>query len=118
MGTGRRVACLLAFLGCGWAGSLPAPREYSHRIWRVQDGLPQNRILAISQTADGYLWIGTSGGLVRFDGLRFFVFDRANTPAFRDDSILSLCPSRDGSLWIGAEGGSLVHYDKGAFAAI
>ena len=63
MGTGRRVACLLAFLGCGWAGSLPAPREYSHRIWRVQDGLPQNRILAISQTADGYLWIGTSGGL-------------------------------------------------------
>jgi ligand-binding sensor domain-containing protein/signal transduction histidine kinase len=118
MGTGCRVACLLAFLGSGWAGSLPSPREYSHRIWRVQDGLPQNRILAISQTADGYLWIGTSGGLVRFDGLRFFVFDRANTPAFRDDSILSLSPSRDGSLWIGTEGGSLLHYDKGAFAAI
>jgi ligand-binding sensor domain-containing protein/signal transduction histidine kinase len=81
----------------------------------VQDGLPQNRIHTISQTADGYLWIGTSGGLVRFDGDRFFVFDRSNTPAFRDDSILALCPSRDGSLWIGTEGGRLLRYRKGAF---
>src|SRR3954466_691249 len=65
--------------------------EYSHRIWRVQDGLPQGQIQVISQTPDGYLWVGTPSGLVRFDGARFFVFDRTNTPAFRDDSILSLC---------------------------
>jgi ligand-binding sensor domain-containing protein/signal transduction histidine kinase len=53
--------------------------------------------------------------LVRFDGLRFFVFDRTNTPAFRDDSILALCPSRDGSLWIGTEGGRLLRFRKGKF---
>src|SRR5215467_15263525 len=123
MGTRHRVcglvACLLAVPGWGRASSLPSGssiREYSHRIWRVQDGLPQNRIHTISQTADGYLWIGTSGGLVRFDGHRFFVFDRSNTAAFRDDSILALCPSRDGSLWIGTEGGWLLRYRRDAFA--
>jgi ligand-binding sensor domain-containing protein/signal transduction histidine kinase len=89
--------------------------EYSERVWRTQDGLPQSRIQAITQTQDGYLWIGTSGGLVRFDGVRFVVFDRSNTAAFRDDSILSLCPARDGSLWIGAEGGGLLHYAGGSF---
>src|SRR5882762_19464 len=79
--------------------------EFSHRVWRTQDGLPQNRIQAITQTADGYLWLGTPGGLVRFDGVRFFVFDRSNTPAFRDDSVLSLAVAGDHSLWIGTEGG-------------
>ncbi|HTS24799.1 MAG TPA: two-component regulator propeller domain-containing protein [Bryobacteraceae bacterium] len=95
----------------------PLAREYSHRVWRVQDGLPQNAIRAISQTPDGYLWIGSPGGLVRFDGSRFFAFDRSNTPAFRDDSILALCPSKDGGLWIGLEGGGLLQYRNHAFRA-
>src|SRR5262245_55615207 len=99
------------------AAPAPFSREYSRRIWRVADGLPQNRIQAISQTPDGYLWIGTSGSLVRFDGVRFSIFDRSNTPAFRDDSILALEPSHDGSLWIGAEGGGLLHYRNGSFTA-
>ncbi|HMF78706.1 MAG TPA: two-component regulator propeller domain-containing protein [Bryobacteraceae bacterium] len=90
-------------------------QEYSHRVWRTEDGLPQNRIQAITQTVDGYLWIGTSEGLARFDGVRFVVFDRANTAAFTDNSILSLQPAPDGSLWIGAEGGGLLHYANGVF---
>src|SRR5262245_35357602 len=103
---GFPVRCLGILLVLGAAGrayeartpvAASLSRDYSHRIWRVPDGLPQNRIQAISQTPDGYLWIGTSGGLVRFDGVRFFVFDRSNTSVFRDDSILALCPSRDGS---------------------
>jgi signal transduction histidine kinase/ligand-binding sensor domain-containing protein len=89
--------------------------DYSRRIWRTEDGLPQNRIQAITQTADGYLWIGTFEGLARFDGARFVVFDRSNTPAFSDNSILSLEPGADGSLWIGAEGGGLLHYARGEF---
>jgi len=91
--------------------------EYSHRIWRAEDGLPRNRIQAIEQTPDGYLWIATSGGLARFDGVRFVVFDSSNTPALHDDSILSLLPARDGSLWAGTEGGGLVHYRNGAFTS-
>jgi signal transduction histidine kinase/ligand-binding sensor domain-containing protein len=89
--------------------------EYSRRIWRTEDGLPQNRIQAITQTSDGYLWIGTFEGLARFDGVRFVVFDRSNTPAFSDNSILSLEPGSDGSLWIGTEGGGLLHYAHGEF---
>jgi len=91
--------------------------DYSHRIWRAEDGLPRNRIQAIEQTSDGYLWIATSGGLARFDGVRFVVFDSSNTPALRDESILSLWPARDGSLWAGTEGGGLLHYRNGAFTS-
>jgi ligand-binding sensor domain-containing protein/signal transduction histidine kinase len=96
--------------------AIPLPaQEYSHRIWRTEDGLPQNRIQAISQTKDGYLWIGTSEGLARFDGVRFVVFDQSNTAAFKDNSILSLAPAPDGSLWAGTEGGGLLHYAEGVF---
>ena len=47
-----------------------ASAQYSRRVWRSEDGLPQNKVQVISQTAEGYLWIGTTGGLVRFDGVR------------------------------------------------
>jgi len=94
-----------------------AAEGYSSRVWRTQDGLPNSRVRAITQTSDGYLWVGTAGGLVRFDGVRFVVFDRSNTAEFQDDSILSLVPDRDGSLWIGTEGGGLLHYSNRRFRA-
>ena len=84
--------------------------EYTHRLFRIEDGLPQNRIRALCQTPDGYLWIGTAEGLARFDGLRFTIFDQSNAPALRDDGILTLRVVRDGALWIGTEGGGLVRY--------
>jgi len=84
-------------------------------VWGTEDGLPQNRVQAIAQTPDGYLWIGTSEGLARFDGSRFITFDRSNTPAITDNSIFSLEAVKDGSLWIGTEGGGLVHYSRRAF---
>lgn len=89
--------------------------EYSHRLWRIEDGLPQNRIRAICQTTDGYLWIGTGEGLARFDGIRFTIFDQSNVPALHDDGILALRVARDGTLWIGTEGGGLVEYKDGVF---
>jgi len=89
--------------------------EYSHKIWRIEDGLPENRIRTIAQTPDGYLWLGTGEGLARFDGVRFTVFDRSNTPALGDDGILTLCVTSDGTLWIGTEGGGLVTYRAGTF---
>ncbi len=95
--------------------SRPVRGEYSVRVWKAQDGLPESRIVAISQTPDGYLWIGTSSGLARFDGVRFAVFTRLNTPELRDDSILCLHPARDGSLWVGTSGGGLLHYRNGSF---
>ena len=111
--------CLLSLLRVGplFATVLPDLRfsEYSHRIWRTPDGLPQSTIQALTQTADGYLWIGTTGGLVRFDGVQFTVFDRSNTASFRDNDIRALCAAKDGSLWIGGGIGTLFHYVNGSF---
>ena len=54
--------------------------NYSIQVWQTEEGLPQNSVNTVIQTRDGYLWLGTFGGLVRFDGLRFTVFNGANTP--------------------------------------
>src|SRR5882724_1622928 len=73
---------------------------YVSRVWRTQDGLPENRIRALAQTPDGYLWIGTSSGLARFDGVRFVVYSRFNTPSIGYDDIRALSVAKDGSLWV------------------
>jgi ligand-binding sensor domain-containing protein/signal transduction histidine kinase len=79
--------------------------QYGHDVWDSDSGLPQNSVDAIAQTQDGYLWLGTQEGLVRFDGVRFTVFDTRNTPALRDDWVHALRQTRDGTLWVGtAEG--------------
>lgn len=93
----------------------PLPR-LSIRAWQVRDGLPQNQIRAIRQTRDGYLWLATFDGLARFDGVRFVVFNRANTPALRSNIFTALFEDRAGNLWIGSDGG-LVRYQNGQFTA-
>jgi ligand-binding sensor domain-containing protein/signal transduction histidine kinase len=89
--------------------------QYVHDVWQTDDGLPQNSVLDILQTRDGYLWLGTRGGLVRFDGVRFTVFDKENTPALGDNDIRALLEDRDGSLWIGAYSGGLTRLKNGRF---
>jgi len=91
------------------------PDGYTRRVWQTQDGLPENMSQAFAQTPDGYLWIGTSGGLVRFDGVRFVTFDRGNTSQMTENSIFCLTVSHDGSLWAGTDGGGLLRYHAGVF---
>jgi ligand-binding sensor domain-containing protein/signal transduction histidine kinase len=88
---------------------------YTRHVWQASDGLPEETVQAFAQTRDGYLWIGTSGGLVRFDGIHFTVFDRQNTPELHENSIFCLMVARDGALWIGTEGGGLARYAQGQF---
>jgi signal transduction histidine kinase/ligand-binding sensor domain-containing protein len=94
-----------------------APEGYTRKLWQVQDGLPEQTVQAFAQTPDHYLWIGTTGGLLRFDGARFRLYDRSNTPQLTENSVFVLMVSRDGSLWIGTEGGGLVRYTHGKFRA-
>src|SRR5258706_10000305 len=61
--------------------------QYLHDIWTIDQGLPQNGILAIAQGRDGYLWLGTEAGLVRFGGVTFPTFTTANTSALQDNYI-------------------------------
>ena len=86
--------------------------QYLSTVWQAGQGLPQNSVNALLQDHDGYLWLGTFGGLVRFDGERFVVFDVANTPGLGENRILSLYESRFGVLWIGTMDG-LVRLDNG-----
>src|SRR3974390_1069053 len=88
----------------------PARRitQYIHRVWTQEDGLPQDTVRAITQTPDGYLWIGTEEGLARFDGYDFVTFNRRGG-MLPNDSVVTLAVARDGTLWAGTPGG-LVSY--------
>jgi len=67
-------------------------------VWEASAGLPQNSVQTMVQTRDGYVWLGTEEGLVRFDGERFEVFSRTNTPALPGKDVKSLFEAPDGSL--------------------
>ena len=108
------VACLTAQAVTSVPGRTQ-PQNYTTRVWQTQDGLPQETVQAVAQTPDGFLWIGTTGGLLRFDGSHFVTFERGNTPAFKENSVFSLMTARDGTLWIGTEGGGLVRMRGGRF---
>lgn len=79
--------------------------QYAHNAWTIQDGDLPGRAYAMAQTADGYLWIGTEGGLLRFDGVRFDASSPPvqQQPALHSAHIGDLLGARDGSLWISAE---------------
>jgi ligand-binding sensor domain-containing protein/signal transduction histidine kinase len=111
----RRFALWLLLFAACWSASADGLPGYTRRVWQASDGLPEQTVQAFAQTPDGYLWIGTTGGLVRFDGAHFTVFDRQNTPALHENSVFCLKVSRDGALWIGTEGGGIARYANGAF---
>jgi ligand-binding sensor domain-containing protein/signal transduction histidine kinase len=92
-----------------------AVSQYLHDVWTTLNGLPQNSVQALVQTSDGYIWLGTQEGLVRFDGVRFTVFDKRNTPELKNHYILTLLEDQHGNLWIGTSGGGLTRYSNSKF---
>jgi signal transduction histidine kinase/ligand-binding sensor domain-containing protein len=86
------------------------------RSWQTEDGLAQNTITSIIQTRDGYLWIGTLGGLSRFDGEQFRNFGAGTSPGLKDGRISSLFEDAHGCLWIGHDFGGVTQYQGGEFS--
>jgi signal transduction histidine kinase/ligand-binding sensor domain-containing protein len=113
----RRPPITTVFLALLMLGLLPvrAYAQYRFDNWTTDDGLPQNTVSAIRQTHDGYLWLATAGGLVRFDGLRFTVFDKGNSKGLTSVRFSALFEDAEGSLWIGTEDGGLTRYRNGTF---
>ena len=96
-----------------------APRalsQYVHRAWTAEDGLPYTGVSAVAQDADGALWVGTRGGLARFDGARFVPFTTQTEPGLPSDAVSALWAAPDGALWVGTLGG-LARYRGGRFRA-
>ncbi len=118
-----RACLLLTIFFCFW--NTPAQAlmpiktltQYVHEVWQQEDGLPEDDVTTITQTRDGYIWLGTEAGLVRFDGIRFTVFDQSNTPELTSGFIHKLHEGRDGSLWIGTDAGGIYRLQNGKFTA-
>src|SRR2546421_5482024 len=90
--------------------------QFNRQAWLTENGLPQNTVHSITQTRDGYVWIATEEGVARFDGVRFTVFDKQNTPELKSDDIRVLVADRTGGMWIGTPNG-LVRLTDGKFKA-
>jgi signal transduction histidine kinase/CheY-like chemotaxis protein/ligand-binding sensor domain-containing protein len=115
------VAALVMALAAGDAYALnpfKAVSQYVHAVWDSDQGLPQNSVSAIVQTRDGYIWFGTQEGLVRFDGVRFTVYDKSREPAFRHDYVTALLEDRAGTLWIGFNDGRIARYAGARFTPV
>ena len=92
-----------------------ATAQYRFDSWTTDNGLPQNTVFAILQTRDGYLWFTTSDGLVRYDGVKFSIFDKGNTPAIKSNRFTALYEDANGDLWFGTEDGFVTRYQHGVF---
>jgi len=126
---------LLAAFGCTLAlvlALLPAARaqtinpldpskmavtQYKIDGWQTEQGLPQNTVQSMYQTRDGYLWVGTGGGLARFDGIRFTTFESSPVPELASRPIFGFMEDAQGALWIGHSRGA-TRYSDGRFERV
>ncbi len=81
--------------------------RYQQTLWQEREGLPQNTVLAVTKTRDGYVWLATYEGAARFDGVRFTLFNASNTTGLGNSYVTALLESRDGDLWLGTFGSGL-----------
>jgi signal transduction histidine kinase/ligand-binding sensor domain-containing protein len=96
----------------------PLKLAYSVNIWNTENGLPQNTVNKIVQTRDKFIWIATNDGLLRFDGLKFTLFNISNTPQLRSNRIIGLHEDEYGTLWISTENCKVTVYRNRQFTEI
>src|SRR5208283_524930 len=114
--------CVLALaLPARVRGADAADSPFIVDVWTSKEGLPENAVISVIQSRDGYLWLGTLNGLVRFDGNQFTVFNEYNTPGLNNDRIVYLFEDSRTNLWIGTDaagvalvrGGTVTNFDLG-----
>ena len=98
-------------LALGVASAQETNNGWLMRAWQSDDGLPNNSVEGLAQTADGFLWIGSPKGLARFDGLNFQSFSLSNLVSSDNRGVVSMLRSHDGSLWVGMARGEILHLD-------
>lgn len=95
-----------------WAGDTDP--VWLARSWQSEDGLPDDSVVGVAQTPDGYLWVATAGGLMRFDGVRFQEFPLANLDGVPNRVVRAMLCDRHGCLWLGMDRGPIVCIPPGA----
>ncbi|MBN2505916.1 MAG: hypothetical protein JXQ71_04405 [Verrucomicrobia bacterium] len=129
--TGLRQGAWFLWAALGlWAGGVPgglrgAPGQAQHadvpftiERWDTDRKLPQGSVFGLTQTQDGYLWFGTLGGLVQFDGMQFRVFDEGNTPGLNSSRIVGLFEDRQRRLWISTDTAGLALAQEGRVTSL
>jgi two-component system, sensor histidine kinase ChiS len=89
--------------------------QYRLNLWNMRTGLPGNTVFSLTQTNDGYLWLGTQDGLVRFDGIRFQLFEKNKVPQLQSNVIRVLFADSNNNLWIGTSPTGLTMMKDGRF---
>ncbi len=114
-----KCLCFLFALLAGWPeivrGDVPRflPQDLTVQVWTKEKGLPDNSVTAVLQTRDGYLWVGTSGGLARFDGVRFVPVAPLSAKSNVVLRVTALCEDSTGSLWVGTQENGVLCYADG-----
>ncbi len=109
------IAWLVARAPVAVIEAAPTP-QYTLATWTARDGLPSSYVISLAQDRDGYLWVGTSAGLARFDGRRFVTWPRNQNLPSPTPLVYSVTPTRDGGLWIVFGGLSRIAHDSGGRA--
>src|SRR5687768_9275234 len=104
---------LICLLACASVAAQGTQYRFDHLT--ADNGLPQNSVYSIAQSADGYIWMTTLDGLVRYDGVRFTVFNKSNSRNFPSNRLMGVTFDGEGSLWIFNEAGTLLRYHNGEF---
>jgi signal transduction histidine kinase/ligand-binding sensor domain-containing protein/CheY-like chemotaxis protein len=118
--TGIALAITPAICGGQLSGVTDSRKtpSFVRETWTARDGLPINSITQIIQSRTGYIWLATFDGLVRFDGVKFTVFNTANSEGIPSNRIVRVFETRDTTLWAVSEAGQLVKYRNGRFTTI
>ncbi|HUU05430.1 MAG TPA: two-component regulator propeller domain-containing protein [Patescibacteria group bacterium] len=98
--------------------ALSAADPYLSGRWKIEQGLANNTITALLQNRQGYLWLATPSGLLRFDGRQFRCSNRWNTPAMTVDRLTCLWLDNDDTIWIGSDGGGLYYLRKNQWGTV
>ncbi|MEG1681715.1 MAG: two-component regulator propeller domain-containing protein, partial [Stenotrophomonas sp.] len=103
-----------------WAVTLPLAQASRHTVagWGMEQGLPHNLVQSVAQGSDGFIWLGTWEGVVRFNGRSFTVFDRQNTPGVELSGVLSILPEADGAVLFGTISDGVYRYHRGRWQAL
>ena len=111
----KRISQVLLCISFSLFFRVSVAAQYRFDTWTTDEGLPQNSVTGIVQSDDGYIWGATNGGIIRFDGIRFKVFNKSNAKGLRENRVFRVIKDGFGRLWFLSESLSIIKYEDKEF---